>query len=62
MADRKADAKIQKLTDLLKQVSEQKQREAVALQAVRSARRSIQERSEFIPKRLKPVTNVQIQL
>ena len=61
MADRKADSKIQKLTDLVKQVSEQKQREAVALEAVRSARKSIQQRGEFIPKRIKPA-NVQIRL
>ncbi len=62
MADDKLESRIMKLTELVKRITEQKSREATALEAVRRARKIIQERGEFIPKRIKPAHTVQIRL
>lgn len=62
MAKEKTPAEIRKLTDLVKKITEQKHREKTALDAVRRARKEIQERGEFIPKRITPRQPIQIRL
>ncbi len=52
VTEEKAVAQIQKLTDLVKRIREQKHREATALGSARRAGKEIQERGEFIPKRI----------
>ena len=62
MAIGKTADQMKKLADLVNKITAQKHREAAALEAARRARKQIQQRREFIPKRITPAKPIRIRL